>query len=173
MDDHWPTDLPGFLHPQRIAFRLSPSSPPRHHLPIPQGVVDLSHAQMQRLKVESSTRLGRVPVTGGTGSATGSCRSGAGRVGPAVSERRTGMDTDSVPDVQVQETVRVHFKADEWVVADHDVVLTTYEMLRSKPALFRKVMDCFSPFFLCPHKVAFFFVYAVIFLVLFVHFPLG
>lgn len=36
-------------------------------------------------------------------------------------------------------TVRVEFKYDANFVADNDVVLTTYELLRSKPTTFRKV----------------------------------
>ncbi|CAN0064539.1 unnamed protein product [Scytosiphon promiscuus] len=39
----------------------------------------------------------------------------------------------------MEATVRVEFKVDQYLVADNDVVLTTYELLRSTPAVFRKI----------------------------------
>lgn len=41
------------------------------------------------------------------------------------------------------ESVRVEFKVDSFFIADNDVVLTTYELLRTKPTIFRKVICCF------------------------------
>lgn len=38
--------------------------------------------------------------------------------------------------------VRVEFDVDAWFVADNDVVLTTYELLRNKSTIFRKVRNC-------------------------------
>lgn len=49
----------------------------------------------------------------------------------------TAPDATSEGDV----TVRVEFKYDADFVADNDVVLTTYELLRSKPTIFRKVQS--------------------------------
>ncbi|CAM9883365.1 unnamed protein product [Pylaiella littoralis] len=53
---------------------------------------------------------------------------------PGVPLRENGAGNDSGDVV-----VRVEFKVDTWFVADNDVVLTTYELLRSRPTIFRKI----------------------------------
>lgn len=67
----------------------------------------------------ASTALG-----GGMGSAHGSGN------GAAAAEAARGAE---------DETVRVDFKVDAALVADNDVVLTTYELLRTRKSLFQKV----------------------------------
>ena len=80
-----------------------------------QGMVNLSPEQYRRITASQ-----------GGGNADEGRDAGSG----------SGSGSDGGEEVEM---VKVEFKPDELLLADNDVLLTTYEVLRSKQALFRKV----------------------------------
>lgn len=106
-----------------------------------QGTAFLTSDQAQRLQAiqnglghmwtpSTATIQNNSKDGAATGAANGTEGGAKDRPGPdGQSEIYGGLD----------ETVRVQFPVDEWLLADNDVVLTTYELLRSRSGLFRKV----------------------------------
>lgn len=88
---------------------------------------------------ESSTGVGSGAGNGcGSGGENGTGNDSKNVVGNGAGNGAgNGVGNGAAP-----ELVRVEFKVDPRFIADNDVVLTTYELLRTKTTIFRKVCVC-------------------------------